>query len=193
MARTVQSLKQRWARRVAQTSPWLLLGLAGCLEHAKRTDRFRLPEDATLDAGRTEAGVALPPCDPAVDRLSCCRPVADRAPCCDPPDPTTLSCPRGATEERADEGSFTCRAPGTDGVPRAVGPFVAYFGPRVVSYGVIEDGGQTYDCDPTTSRMREVRRHSTGEGDPSPGRVTCSLSCWDTDGAQVACTTPCTE
>lgn len=185
----------RALRHWGLTSCWFVSTLSGCLDAPKRsgTGPFRPPPDASLDGGRTEAGVLLPPCDPAADPAACCRPREGRAPCCDPPDPQTLSCPRGATEERAEDGSFTCRSAGTDGIVRAVGPFVAFFGSRVVSYGVIADGGTTYECDPTTARMREMRRHSTGEGDPSPGRVTCSLSCWDTDGVPVACTTPCAQ
>lgn len=167
---------------------------AGCLDEQGRNTRFRVPPDAALpDAGLDDAGRPLPPCDRATDPVGCCVAVPDRAPCCDPPDPATLSCPAGASEERSDDGSFTCRAPGADGIPRAVGPFVAVFGPRVVSYGTIEDGGESYQCDPTTSRLTEIRRHSTRAGDPSPGRVTCSVSCWDADGIPTACATPCAE
>lgn len=171
-----------------------LLGAAGCLDEEGRNTRFRVPPDAALpDAGVDDAGRPLPPCDRATDPVGCCVDAPDRAPCCAPPDPATLTCPEGATEERADDGSFTCRAPGADGIPRAIGPFVAFFGPRVVSYGTIEDGGESYQCDPTTSRMTEIRRHSTREGDPSPGRVTCSLACWDAGGDPTACATPCAE
>lgn len=170
---------------------WLALLLAGCLDPPERTDRHRLPPDAAFDAGRDEAGVALPPCDPATDPVVCCRPRDDRAPCCAPPDVEQLTCPEGATEERPEDGSFTCKAPGTDGIIRAVGPFVAFFGGRVTAYGTIEDGGLSYQCDPTTGRMLQMRRHSTWNGDPSPGRIVCSLACWDEGGAEIACETPC--
>lgn len=171
------------------TAPVLV---SGCLDIPSRNTRFRVPADAAPpDAGLDDGGRHLPPCDRAADPVGCCVPAAGRAPCCEPPDPDALACPDGAAEQRSADGSFGCRAPGADGIARAVGPYVAFFGTRVISYGVIEDGGRTYDCDPSTSRMTEVRRHSTGEGDPSPGRVTCSLSCWGADGLPHACATPC--
>jgi hypothetical protein len=145
------------------------------------------------DVGVDEMGVALPPCEPETDPVACCRARADRAPCCDPPDVATLTCPEGATETQAGDGNFACTAPGTDGIERGVGPFVSVFGGRVTGYGEIKDGGRSHRCDPTTGRLLEIRRHSTFEGDPSPGRIVCSLQCWLADGPAIACETPCAE